>query len=172
MPQRIGDATPARVYAGDSQLTRIYNGDSLMWSSFAPSRMTHNAAFTVTTGGSMVTGWAADTATHPGSTVVGNNGLAGQGAGAGVTATTTVLVSNGSFQSRTVDIVLRRNETEDLAWVLGAPLAAFASLVAVTVTAPGLSLNSGDRVGVFALASGASMTIPSNTGSFVRLFVP
>lgn len=86
-----------KVALGAAEILKISLGDTLVWQAvtFLPSRMTKTGTQNFTTSWALLTGWTADTANYPGSTVV-SNALQVQGGKTGATISVS-LPYTGSF---------------------------------------------------------------------------
>ncbi|WP_280412519.1 hypothetical protein [Nocardia asiatica] len=127
---------------------------------FVPSGMTKSgSAQTLTTSYAVITGWTADTANYPGSTLSGN-GVVAQGAKTNATLTANLALSGG------------------FSWTVTARLLVNGSVVATgsgTSSTPATvstthNINNGDVVTVEAIFSGVSApAVQTGSGTYVRI---
>jgi len=71
MTLKLGSTDVSKVYLGTTAVQKVYLGSTLVWSSFTPAGMNKTGTQTMaaSNGYTKVTGWLADTANFPGSTV-------------------------------------------------------------------------------------------------------
>ncbi|MGW5519292.1 hypothetical protein [Nocardia africana] len=129
--------------------------------SFLPSGMTKNGTQNLSTSYAQVTGWTADTANYPGSTVA-SNGLVSQGTKTGATLSTSIPFT-GTF-SQTVTVRIKVNGT---VVVTGTGVTAASGTATASTT---YNIQTGDNVTVEAVTSaGQTQTISSGTSTWVRI---
>lgn len=134
--------------------------------SFVPSAMTKTTpTYAVTTSYGLVTGWLAETATYPGSSV-SSNGLVAQAAKVGATCAASLVVTNAA-NAINCTLRLKLNGTV-IATGTATSVTGFGSTtVAVSTTA---TVAASDSLTVEALAGfNSQLTIASNAASYVRI---
>ena len=130
----------AKVALGTAEILKISLGDTLVWQAvtFLPSRMTKTGTQNFTTSWALLTGWTADTANYPGSTVV-SNALQVQGGKTGATISVSLPFTSSLSFTRTARILLN-----------GAVIATGADVASnsgtMTATATDVTLADGDDV--------------------------
>ncbi|WP_280265326.1 hypothetical protein [Nocardia wallacei] len=140
--------------------------------SFAPSSMTKNGAFSLSsTSYVKVTGWAADTTGYPGSTVTSDE-LVIQAAATGVTIAASVIWTGSSF-ARTVTMRLLQNGAV-IATGTAASIPVSPGTGTATVAATNVTVAAGDVIRLEALKDfgTGNPTANTNTASYVRATKP
>lgn len=138
-------------------------------SAFLPSGMTKNGTFTLSaTSYTQVTGWLADTTNYPGSSVSSDD-LVVQSAGTGKTISATILWSNSSGFTRTVQLQLKLNGS--IIATGTATSVPNGGSATVTVSATGQTVAAGDLVRLEAQRDfgTGNPTAGTNTSSYVRV---
>ncbi|MFF4027022.1 hypothetical protein ACFYY5_29655 [Nocardia elegans] len=131
--------------------------------SFLPSGMTKSGTQSITGSYVDISGWAADTANYPGSTVNANLSLVSNGSKASASLSANVPFSGGGFTgSTTIRILLNGSVVATGSGVTG-------SSGTCTATANGVSVANGDLVKVQITTTTGAGTVTSGVNTWVRI---
>lgn len=117
---KLGTTDANKVYLGLAPASAVYLGNTKIWPSFVPSGMNKSGTATSKDSYTLITGWAANTAQYPGSTVAAN-GLVTQSAKVGATLSAHFVWTEGTrenalqFQFRQNGIVVYTMPSGDTA---------------------------------------------------------
>ncbi|NCL74276.1 hypothetical protein [Rhodococcus sp. YH1] len=138
----LGSTELKKVSLGSLDIAKISLGATLIWQAvtFLPSRMTKTGTQNFTTSWALLTGWTADTANYPGSTVV-SNALQVQGGKSGATITASLPYTGSFTNPHTARILLNGS-------VIATGTANSAASGTMTATATDVTLADGDDITV------------------------
>jgi hypothetical protein len=142
--------------------------------SFKPSGMVRSGAESARfpSGETQITGWAADTANYPGSTVVSDD-LIAQTGGNNVTVTANIEFRNAAAGSRTLTLRIYVGGSATPAATSGAVNMSIGATQFISATATGLTVADLATVRVTAQPSNLnSILATSNSASYVRVLQP